>query len=368
MTENQDQHIEAELSALTRWEGEPTELWKRALDEADAAPQEPKRSLGRFMHSPLHKAAAVIVVLLGAAAVLPFVSPASEQLESKTEAPSSPAVLRGTVAMSDGTRRAAPGRGEGFAGMVPPTASIGDEAFGERHVVRKATLELVTDDVAALFVRCTQLLSEAHGEFVESSSLSGSGIDARANLTLRIAKARLSQVLTDLRQLGTVRSEESRGEDVTDQVVDLEARLRNEQRVEAELLELLEKRDDAPLKDVLELRRQMSHVREAVERLVAQQQRLGQLTELASVLVIIRPEAAPPEEPEPETGLGAYFSESIHGSWTGGIRYLSDSVAGGVQLVVGGLLWWLILVAIVMTVRHFVREARQQRAAKLATA
>jgi hypothetical protein len=239
-------------------------------------------------------------------------------------------------------------------------------ASGERFVVHKATIELVTGDVAALFLRCTQLLSEAHGEFVESSSMSGTGIDARANITLRIAKARLGQVLTDLRQLGTVRSEESRGEDVTDQVVDIEARLHNERRIEAELLELLDKRDDAPLKDVLELRRQISHVRESVERLVAQQQRLGQLTELASVLVIIRPDDAPPEEPE--TGLGAYFSESIRGSWTGGIRYLVDSVAGSVQLVVGGLLWWAILVAIVVTVRHYVRQARLQRSAKLATA
>ena len=72
MTENQDQHIETELSALTRWEGEPTELWKQALDEADAAPQGRKLSLGRLMHSPLLKVAAVIVVLLGAVAVLPF--------------------------------------------------------------------------------------------------------------------------------------------------------------------------------------------------------------------------------------------------------------------------------------------------------
>ncbi|MHC4827880.1 MAG: DUF4349 domain-containing protein, partial [Planctomycetota bacterium] len=223
------------------------------------------------------------------------------------------------------------------------------------------TIELVTDDVAALFVRCTQLLSEGHGEFIESSSLKGTGVEARANVTLRITTSRLSQVLNDLRQLGTVRSEESRGEDVTSQVVDIEARLSNERRIEAELLELLEKRDDAPLKDVLELRRHISAVRESVEQLAAQQQRLARLTELASVLVIIRPEAAPPEEPDSKTGLGAYFSDKIISSWTGGMRYLADSVAGGVQLLVGGLLWWLILVVVVMTARHYVRQARQAK-------
>ena len=364
MTENQDQHIEAELSALTRWEGEPTELWKQALDEADAAPPVRKLSLGRLMHSPLLKAAAVIVVLLGAVAVLPFITQPADHLEARTEVPATDNVLRGTLAMSEGPRRSAPGQADVFLSSDVSSATIGVEPFGERHVVRKATIELVTDDVAALFVRCAQLLSEVHGEFIESSSLSGSGIEARANLTMRVATSRLSQVLNGLRQLGTVRSEESRGEDVTSQVVDIEARLSNERRVETELLELLEKRDDAPLKDVLELRRQISAVRESVERLVARQQRMSQLTELASVLVIIRPDDAPPDQPE--TGLGAYFSDRIDASWTGGIRYLSDSVAGGLQLVVGGLLWWVILVVVVMTARHHLRQARQAKVSPIA--
>ncbi|MHC5009014.1 MAG: DUF4349 domain-containing protein, partial [Planctomycetota bacterium] len=324
MTENQDQHLEAELSALTRWEGEPTELWKQALDEADAAPQGRKLSLGRLMHSPLLKAAAVIVVLLGAVAVLPFIAQPAGYPEAETEAPASVGDRRGPTARGELMPGESPGRGTGgsaqmylesVASLQVTVPGSGDADFGERHVVRKATIELVTDDVAALFVRCTQLLSEVHGEFIESSSLSGSGIEARANLTMRVATSRLTQVLNDLRQLGTVRSEEARGEDVTDQVVDIEARLSNERRIEAELLELLEKRDDAPLKDVLELRRQISAVRESVERLVARQQRMSQLTELASVLVIIRPEAAP-EEPETETGLGAYFSDRIDASWT----------------------------------------------------
>jgi hypothetical protein len=236
MTENQDQHIEAELSALTRWEGEPTELWKQALDEAEVAPPAGKPSLGRLLHSPLLKAAAVIVVLLAAVAVLPFVGDSVRYAKQGTEPPTSPGVRRGTTAMSPSAGRPATGKEREFASLRAPLVGPADLLPGERHVVRKATIELVTEDVAALFVRCTQLLSEAHGEFIESSSLSGSGIEARANLTLRVATSRLSQVLNDLRQLGTVRSEESRGEDVTSQVVDIEARLSNERRIEAESL------------------------------------------------------------------------------------------------------------------------------------
>jgi hypothetical protein len=244
MTENQDQHLEAQLSDLTRWEGKPTELWQKALDEADKI-KEPRRF---SLSSPLLQMAAAFVVLLTIIGLLPFVMEPTDSGQPGLE--SGDLRQLGPV----GTSRAAPGTdwpksvatdlvparggalGEGWGGDNPVITSavfkgnpaLQDVPPEERHVVRKATIELVTDDVAAVFVKCTQLLSEAHGEFIESSSLSGSGIDAKANLTLRVAASRLSAVLNDLRGMGTVRSEDSRGEDVTSQVVDIEARLRNE--------------------------------------------------------------------------------------------------------------------------------------------
>src|SRR5262249_9818313 len=116
-----------------------------------------------------------------------------------------------------------------------------------RQVVRKSTLELESADIQATFAKVAHSLSEARGEYIENSSLTGQGDSARATITLRIAADRLSAALNDLRQLGKVLSDATTGEDVTSQAVDLDARIRNEERVEAELLQLLEKRADAPL-------------------------------------------------------------------------------------------------------------------------
>ena len=128
----------------------------------------------------------------------------------------------------------------------------------DRHVIRKVTMELTSTDVAATFLKARQLVSEAGGEYIEQSSLAGEGDSTRASLTLRVSASRLSDVLNELRKLGVVVSEEARGEDVTNQVVDLDARLRNERRVEQELLELLESRDDSPLEEILKLRAEIA--------------------------------------------------------------------------------------------------------------
>jgi hypothetical protein len=366
MTEKENQHLEADLSRLTRWEGEPTELWQKALAEAETAKTARKSLLSVFWGSTVLKAAAVVVLLLGVVAVVPMISPglgglafsreSRESVKERVMADRSESP-QAAILEAPGLRRQPPGTAVNeYADVTLPVVPP-----AERNVVRKATIELVTDDVAAVFVKCTQLISEAHGEFIESSSLKGTGAEAKANLKLRVAAGRLGQVLASLRELATVRSEESSGEDVSNQVVDLDARLRNERRIEAELLELLDRRDDAPLRDVLELRRRINEIRGSIERLVAQQAQLESRVERASVLVIIRPEDTTPEEPDPEAGLGEYFSGKIHGSWSGGVRFLTDTMAFWLQLLVGGLLWWLIAVTVLLAARQFFRQARQAK-------
>ena len=243
--------------------------------------------------------------------------------------------------------------------LAPPSTATDEkpsEVGVERHVIRKATIELATEDVRAVFLKAALLISEAKGEYVQDSGITGRAEKMQANLTLRVAAERLPEVLNELRQLGEVRSEKTTGEDVTTQVVDLEARLRNEQRVEAELLQLLEKREDSPLKEILELRRTIADVRQAIEQLTAQRERLSRLVSLATVLVIIRPaDAPPPAEPE-EPGLGAYFIDALGGAWHKGTTFLVNTFAGFVSVLIGGLIWWILLIAVILLVRSYRRR------------
>jgi hypothetical protein len=220
-------------------------------------------------------------------------------------------------------------------------------------VVRKATIELKSRDVRAAFAKAAQVPSEASGEFIEDSTLSGEGDSVQGAITLRVSAKRLSSVLNQLRDLAEVTSETSGGEDVTDQFVDLEARLRNEQRIETELLELLASRKDSPLKEILDLRDSLSRVRESIERMTAQKERLSRLVSLATVLVIIRNDSTKPP-PIPE-GLGGYFEKQLHAAWQTALTFLADSVAFLVRVIVGGAVFWtmgLLIIAAILAARR----------------
>ncbi|MCH8005500.1 MAG: DUF4349 domain-containing protein [Planctomycetes bacterium] len=384
MTEKEDRQLAENLAELTRWGGEPSQLWRQALNSSATRPQ--RSFLRRFVSTPVPAIAAAGVIVVGAVATLVLISMPDKQIDSlsllssREQRPAARRPVSENVRRPPGPPRSRQALREfelaraqisehsavasdqsPVASSVTATRRTAMEDFpADRHVVRKATIELTTDDVRTAFLKAAQVISEARSEFVESSLLRGSGDEARAHLTLRVAADRLGAVLEQLRGLGSVKSEESHGEDVTTQVVDLQARLRNEQRIETELLKLLESRSDASLKDILELQRRINEVRQSIEHLVARRQQLGRLVDLATLLVIITPEGAPAQEPHAD--LGQYISQRLSNSWFGGLRILANTVAGGLRILVGGLPWWLLLGAIVVGIRHYRRQFLLERA------
>jgi hypothetical protein len=368
--------LERQLAAMTAWRGgdDGDAPWRAALERA-----RPLKSAGgrdwlyrlsaRKVLTPA-LAAAAIVVLVGVISVAVLVpslgrarqssrfanadakyaheEAATAAAQSRFQSPGRADFVRelDTRESAGAHQPATPAPVAGGANVVLSRA--GPLPVVDRQVIRKATIDVQTPDVAAAFMKAMLVISEAGGEYVENSSLSGEGATAAGSLTLRIAASRLSDVLNQLRPLGHVISETSSGDDVTDRVVDVEARLRNEQRVETELLELLAKRQDAPLKEILELRASISSIRERIEQLTAQRERLGRLVALATVLVTIRADDAPLVARG--KGIGAYFSERITEAWRSALRFLTDSVALIVSIAVGGIIWWLLVAALVLAI------------------
>lgn len=373
MTESEHTQLEEDLAAMTHYSGPATELWRRAIEASPSTPSSSIRFRDWLDHMTAAKwqwlqVAALLIIgcgilwialgqSLSRARTAATGTVASSANTDRYRYKSSPQLDLSGMTVDKGVRDRATGRAfveltgglgsrKNVDGWIAEKATknietpIGDEAE-PRQVVRKAAVELHTRDVRAAFVKVQMLVSEAGGEYIEQSAISGQDEQMQADLTLRISASRMSEILNALRDIGEVISQQLSGEDVTAQAVDIEARLSNERRVEAELLGLLESRKDADLKDVLELRRNIGQVREQIERLVAQQQHLSHLVSLATVLVIIRHEGQP--EPEPEhTGIGAYFARVMGNAWESGITGLADSVAWIASTLLGGLIWWSI--------------------------
>ncbi len=364
--------LERRLAALTDWrDAEPTlhaEALRRERKAADdgAAPSR-FGLLGRMRLRPAVGIPVVVAATLVFMVAAQFWTGTGSGVAPVDQGISSFAPAAAEVQDAERSRYARVPASPAPVDKAPAAqAPASPAADSDRSVIRKATIDIESKDVRADFSRVALLVNEAMGEFIEASSLTGEGAAAQGTLTLRVAADRLSDVLNELRTLGTVASEKASGDDVTEQVVDLSARLRNEQKVEDELLKLLETREGAPLKEILDLREQLARVREHIEQMTAQQERINKSVALATILVILRPAVPPDAEAEHSKHESAldYFGRQLDGAWHAGTRALADSAAAFVRAAVGGLVWWVLIGCSITAIVRAMREARRRRASR----
>lgn len=187
-------------------------------------------------------------------------------------------------------------------GTVTGAASIDPSP---RHVIYNIDLVIETDDVARAAARAAAL-ADTSGGFVAHESTEGT---ESATLTLRIPSARHTSVVSDLEQLGEVEHRSRSAEDVTGEVVDIEARVASQRRSIERIRELLDQASD--LSDVVRIESELADREANLDSLLRRQEQLSSLTTLATVTVTFyQTDQAPDDGPN---ALG--FMSGLRGGW-----------------------------------------------------
>ena len=168
-------------------------------------------------------------------------------------------------------------------------ARAADYAGIERLIVRNASLSLVVPDTQAALDEINSLVDELEGYIVQSNVYQyQEGL--QASVTFRIPADSLDQALTRVRDLASeVRNENVSGEDVTEEYVDLQSRLRHLQATEQRLLEFLDEAEDTEA--ALAVYDQLRQVQGEMEQVKGRIQYLEQSAAMATVSLEIVPDA-----------------------------------------------------------------------------
>jgi len=159
-----------------------------------------------------------------------------------------------------------------------------------RLIIRTADVTIVVPDAQEGMNALTRLADE-FGGFVVSSSASRVADNAlQGYITLRVDVARFDEAMSRVRALALeVRSESVRGEDVTAEYVDLDARLKNLEAAEAQLQQIL--RQATATEDVLAVYRELTSIRGQIEQIKSRMKYLSQSAALATISVTLIPDA-----------------------------------------------------------------------------
>ena len=161
--------------------------------------------------------------------------------------------------------------------------------IADRQIISQASLSVEVEDVTGAVAQ-VRTIAESRGGFVSQLATTGTPGRQRSDLTVRVPQGEFFDTLESIKRLGKVWSENAGSEDVTEQFIDLEARLRSALREEQSLLSLLERADT--VSNILTIERELARVRSEIERLQGQINYLSRRVDLATISVAL----FPPEE------------------------------------------------------------------------
>lgn len=208
--------------------------------------------------------------------------------ESGDAAGAAPALRR-----ADGAMPAASSLPSGDASPAVDAARAAAQPAGiRRMIITTGTMTVEVDQFDEARDKLNAAVTELGG-FASGSSASVDQAGHRyGSLTVRIPSGKYADLVTRARGLGKVKNESATGQDVTEEYTDIDARLRAQQKLESELLTLMESARRGGLSDLLEIEREVARVRGEIESMQGRMRYLADQSALSTLTVELREPAA----------------------------------------------------------------------------
>lgn len=206
-----------------------------------------------------------------------------------------------------------------LTGKESPSIDGGSNANGktlpERKVISTATLTIEVLNVQLAINEMTNITIESGG-FVSSSSISDIGSNRKnGHLTARVPQKSFYSTIEKIDALGTEKYRQVSGQDVTEEFIDIGARLNNLQKQETRLQDILKMA--TTVKDIIEVEHELERVRGEIESMTGRLNYLNRSVEMSTITVNV-------VEPAPITGDGWGISDALRDA----VRGFIESVRG----------------------------------------
>lgn len=256
-----------------------------------------------------------------------------------------------------------PGVGGGYGGydegaalkMTSDVSSLYRSSYApapevkDRLVVTESSMSLVVKKVSEI-QKAIQIKAEELGGYLVNIYTSNpeEAVAASGSITIRVPQTKLDEALDYFRSLSVkVVSENINGQDVTDQYVDIDARLVNLNRTKVKFEEILVKA--TKVEDILQVQRELVNLQDQIDSLKGQQNYLEKSAQISKVTIYLSTdELALPYAPTETWRPAVIFKKAV--------RSMISSLRK-----IGGLIIWLAVYSIIWLPALLVYKLVQRR-------
>jgi len=237
-------------------------------------------------------------------------------------------------------------------------ANIASQAL-ERKIIRNAALTVEVTSPGDSQHKIVSI-AESHQGFVVTSEATQRASEDRTKpemtvtLSVRVPAAQFNQVMDEIRAVGArVIQEKVTGQDVTEEFMDLEARIKNQKALELQFLEIMKRA--GKVDDALSVQRQLAEVRTEIEKLEGRRRFLENQSSLSTINVTLQP----PTQIVNATG----FWYSARSAFSDGVDVAAGIVLFLIRAIIGLLpIMVLIVLPSALLLKLGLRVVRRRRA------
>lgn len=227
----------------------------------------------------------------------------------------------------------------------------------DRKIIYTANLHIEVKNIGATFEDIQTKVTEQDGYMVESNMYGGSGEGIKSGvITARIPQEYFREFI-QLVEKGSSKVVESSvsGQDVTEEYVDLEARLKSKLAVEKRLLTFMEQAEKT--EDLLKISENLANVQEEMEELLGRMKYLENKTDLATVTIHLE---------ESNVTLSSMDKDELN-TWDKtkqqflkSINWLLTAFSGIIVFLIGGLPVFILLGIIGLIIFFIIRRVKRK--------
>jgi hypothetical protein len=258
---------------------------------------------------------------------------------------------------SNSTADKSAGGAPGASAESAPSVGIASAASTKPMVITEASMAMTVNDVNAGVDSVRKIVAGVGGSIAQLSVSAGPGeptplayrADASssagrqpssASITVRVPAARLAETQAKLAPLGTIDSQAESQSDVTQQHVDMSARLKNLRAEEVRVRSFLGKAGDVG--EMLAIERELTRIRGDIESMQAQVDYLERQSAMATLTLALSQPGAIVRPAATNWGFGESVTEGVQAA-ASLVRTMTTGAIAISPLVALALVLWLAL-------------------------
>lgn len=223
----------------------------------------------------------------------------------------------------------------------------------KRMIIRIGTMSVEVEKFDDAASKVTEMVKR-NGGFISNttSSLNSSG-KKQGTLVLKVPADKYDALISEVGTVGKVMNQNINANDITEEYIDLEARIKTQRELEQRLLKLLSEKT-ARLTDVVEVEQKLASVRQVIESIDGKMRHMRNQSEMSTLTLSLYEPAIL------QTSSGGGFFYELGQGFKKGLRGFTEILSGMITLFIALLPIIILVLVIFWIIRRIIKRRKQK--------